>query len=161
MSVAQAAFLAGLVLVLFAVVAFSAFVLRAAAARGGTISAGLLVPRAGRAELGRAAFLAHRITGFAIFAFLALHILDIGLYSVSHRLYDDAQSLYGTAPLRVFECGLLLAVLFHTGNGLRLVAIDAGRLPAIWARRLLVAVLAVVAVSGAGGSALILAPLVT
>jgi succinate dehydrogenase / fumarate reductase, cytochrome b subunit len=161
MSAAQLAFLAGLILVLLAVVAFSAFVLRAAAAGGGTLSAGLLVPRASRAELGRVAFLAHRITGFAIFAFLALHILDIGLYSISHRLYDDVQSLYGTAPLRVFECGLLLAVLFHTGNGLRLLVIDAGRLPAIWAQRLLVVVLVVVAVSGAGGSALILAPLVT
>jgi succinate dehydrogenase / fumarate reductase cytochrome b subunit len=101
------------------------------------------------------------VTGFAIFAFLVLHVLDIGLYSVSHGLYDDVQGLYGSAPLRAFECGLLLAVLFHTGNGLRLLAVDAGRLSAAWSRRLLVAVLAACALAGAAGSALILQPVLS
>jgi succinate dehydrogenase cytochrome b subunit len=152
----QVAFVAGLLLVLLAVVAFSITVVRSAA-RGGRV--GLFGSRSEHAELGRAAFLAHRLTGFAIFAFLALHILDIGLDSVSHRLYDEVQKLYGTAPLRVFECGLLLAVLFHTGNGLRLLVLDGWRLSPVWSRRLLVVVLGVGALAGAGGSALILAPL--
>jgi succinate dehydrogenase / fumarate reductase cytochrome b subunit len=158
MSAVQVSFLVGLVLVLAAVLAFAAVVVRGAAA-GDASTLGLLAPRADHAELGRTAYLAHRITGFAIFAFLLLHVLDVGLYSLSHRLYDEVQTLYGSAPLRVFECGLLLAVLFHTGNGLRLLAIDVARLSAAWSRRLLVAVLAVAAVAGAAGSALILAPL--
>ena len=111
------------------------------------------------AELGRAAFLAHRISGLAIFAFLALHVLDIGLYSVSHRLYDQIQVLYGSVPLRLFECLLLFAVLFHTANGLRLIALDAAP-HARWPRRLLPGLLAVVTIGGAAGSALILAPVI-
>jgi succinate dehydrogenase / fumarate reductase cytochrome b subunit len=155
----QLAFLAGLALVLLAVLAFAAIVVRAAAVAGDTSTFRLFASHSEHGELGRAAFLAHRVTGFAIFAFLALHVIDIGLYSVSQRLYDEVQKLYGSAPLRVFECGLLFAVLFHTGNGLRLLAIDAGRLSAVWSRRLLVAAVAVAAVAGTAGSVLILAPL--
>jgi succinate dehydrogenase / fumarate reductase cytochrome b subunit len=113
----------------------------------------------GRTELGRAAFLAHRISGLAIFAFLGLHVLDIGLYGISHRLYDQIQRLYGSVPLRLFECLLLFAVLFHTCNGLRLIALDAAP-QARWPRRLLPGVLGVVAIGGAAGSALILAPVI-
>jgi succinate dehydrogenase / fumarate reductase cytochrome b subunit len=154
----QALFLAGLAIVLVTVVGFAVVVIGGAAG-GRPAATRLLAQRPGHAELGRAAHLAHRITGFAIFAFLALHVLDVGLYSVSRRLYDGVQTLYGSAPLRVFECGLLVAVVFHTANGLRLLAIDAGRLSASASRRLLVAAVAITAAAGAAGSVLILAPL--
>lgn len=152
MSAVQIAFAAGLATVLASVVAFAALVV-------GTGGAGRLL-RAPRdhAELGRAAFVAHRLTGFAVFAFLALHILDVGLYSVSHRLYDEVQSLYGTAPVRVFECGLLFAILFHVGNGLRLLTLDATGLGLHAARRMLVAVVTLTVVAGVAGSVLILRP---
>jgi len=153
----QIAFSAGLLIVLAAVTVFSGVVLRSAA-RGGGAGFGLLSGRSDHGELGRAAFLAHRLTGFAILAFLCLHILDVGLYSFSHRLYNDVQHLYGTAPLRVFECGLLFAILFHTGNGLRLLAVDALTTSAARARQLLWLVIAIAATLGAAGSALILAP---
>lgn len=155
----QVAFSAGLLIVLAAVTVFSAVVLRSAARGGRAAGFGLLSGRSDFGELGRAAFIAHRLTGFAIFAFLSLHILDVGLYSVSHDLYDDVQYLYGTAPLRVFECGLLFAILFHTGNGLRLLAVDAFTTSAARARQLLWAVIVVAAVGGTFGSALILAPI--
>lgn len=157
MNAVQVGFVVGLLLVLFGVSAFAGLVIRSAARGGRTAGLGLLGARSDHAELGRAAFLAHRISGFAIFAFLALHILDIGLYSVSHGLYDDVQRLYGSTPLRLFECGLLFAVLFHTGNGLRLLALDLAASPR-WSRRLLRLVIATVALVGAAGSALILAP---
>jgi succinate dehydrogenase / fumarate reductase cytochrome b subunit len=159
MSGVQIAFLAGLVAVLAAVAAFSAVVVRSAVRGGRAAGLGLFGSHTEHSRLGRGAFLAHRLTGFAIFAFLCLHILDVGLYSVSRRLYDDVQPLYGSAPLRVFESGLLFAVLFHTGNGLRLLAVDVVRLSAVWTRRLLQLVIAVSAASGVAGSALILSPL--
>jgi succinate dehydrogenase / fumarate reductase, cytochrome b subunit len=155
----QIAFSAGLVLVLAAVSVFSAVVLRSAARGGRAAGFGLLNGRSDFGELGRVAFIAHRLTGFAIFAFLSLHILDVGLYSVSPALYDDVQHLYGTAPLRVFECGLLFAILFHTGNGLRLLAVDLFTTSAARARQLLWAVIATAAAAGTLGSALILAPI--
>ena len=158
MNAIQIAFSAGLVIVLAAVSAFSAAVLRSAARGGRAAGFGLLSGRSDYGELGRVAFIAHRLTGFAIFGFLSLHILDVGLYSVSHALYDDVQHLYGTAPLRVFECGLLFAILFHTGNGLRLLAVDLFTTSAARARQLLWIVIATAATVGTLGSALILAP---
>jgi succinate dehydrogenase / fumarate reductase, cytochrome b subunit len=159
-SVIELAFLSGLLLVLAAVVAFSTAVLRNTIRGGRAVRIGLAGRGADHSSLGRAAFLAHRLTGFGIFAFLCLHILDVGLYSVSHRLYDEVQPLYGSAPLRVLECGLLFAILFHTGNGLRLLAVDlVPGLSVAWARRLLQLVIAVGALGGLAGSALILTPL--
>jgi succinate dehydrogenase / fumarate reductase cytochrome b subunit len=155
----QVAFSVGLLIVLAAVGVFSTVVLRSAARGGRAAGFSLLSGRSDFGELGRVAFIVHRLTGFGIFAFLGLHILDVGLYSVSRDLYDDVQHLYGTPPLRVFECGLLFAILFHTGNGLRLVAVDAFTTSAARARQLLWAVIAVAATLGTLGSALILAPI--
>ena len=77
-----------------------------------------------RSEANRLAFYTHRLSGIAIFAFLALHIIDVSLFAISADLYDDVHELYGTVVMRVFECGLLFALLFHALNGLRLIAID-------------------------------------
>lgn len=167
MPASQLLFLAGLSVVLVAVVGFGAIVVAAAVRTGGGshLSAGLLRrfarPGAERAELHRWAFYLHRITGFAIFAFLCLHIVDVSTYALSPPLYDELHALYGTAPMRLFEVGLLLAILFHTLNGLRLVAVDVADLGLESSRRALVAVLALTVVLGAAGGAVILAPVLT
>ena len=150
MTPAQVLFAAALVAVLVVSTGAATFVI--AAARNGK-------RHGDHAELGRVAFLAHRLSGFLIFAFLLLHILDISLFSLSHRMYDQIQRLYGSAPLRAFECALLFAVLFHTCNGLRLIALDAAP-GARWPTRLLPLVLVIVAAAGTAGSALILAPVI-
>ena len=76
-----------------------------------------------KGRTGQWAFVLHRITGFLVFFFLLLHIVDVSL--VQHpRLYDEVHALYGNILLRLFECGLLLALLYHSLNGLRIVAID-------------------------------------
>lgn len=72
---------------------------------------------------GQWAFLAHRVTGFLVFAFLMLHIVDVSLVRWP-ALYDDVHRLYGNVLLRLFEVGLLFALLFHALNGLRLIAVD-------------------------------------
>lgn len=159
MNAAQALFLIGLAAVLIAVAVFGWLVASSATRGGRAARLGLAGSATEHARDGRVAFLAHRVTGFAIFAFLFLHVADVALYSVSHRLYDDVQSLYGSAPLRLFECGLLFAVLFHTGNGLRLLMIDVIRLSRTWTRRLLRIVVVVAFAGTAAGSAVILAPL--
>jgi len=155
MNIPQVVFLCGLALVLTAVAAFTTIIVRSAS-RGGV---GVLGGRTDYARGGRAAFLAHRLTGFGIFAFLSLHILDVAAYSVSKRVYDDVQPIYGSPALRVFECALLFAILFHTGNGLRLLAVDLARLSPSATSFLLRLVVAVVGVAGTAGSVLILAPL--
>lgn len=164
MTALQGLFLAGLTGVLVAVVGFAAVVVRSAARTGGGphITAGFVRhfarPGRERAEVHRWAFYLHRISGFAIFAFLCLHIVDVSTYALSPARYDELHMLYGTAPMRVFEAGLLVAILFHTLNGLRLVAVDVVDLGIDASRRALMVVAALTALLGAAGGAVIVAP---
>jgi succinate dehydrogenase / fumarate reductase cytochrome b subunit len=167
MTFAQGLFLVGLTLVSLAVVGFGAIV-AVGAARSGSGSyltrdffRRLQRSPAERAEMDRWAFYAHRVSGFAVFAFLLLHVVDVALYAVSHDLYDEVHELYGSLVLRLFECGLLFAILFHAFNGLRVLAIDLANLGVATSRRLLVAAVALTAIVGLAGSAVILAPAVT
>lgn len=76
-----------------------------------------------RGRSGQWAFVAHRISGFLVFFFLLLHIVDVSLVA-RPRLYNEVHELYGNVVLRLFEVGLLGALLFHSFNGLRVVMID-------------------------------------
>jgi succinate dehydrogenase / fumarate reductase, cytochrome b subunit len=163
-TLAQLLFLAGLTAVLLAVVWFGVVVVAAAArADGGPRPKLGLVhrlqrPPEERREGNRWAFYAHRLTGFAIFAFLCLHIADVSTYAFSRGLYAELHDLYGSAPMRAFESALLFAILFHTLNGLRIFAVDLADLGAAAARRALTAVVGLTVLAGTAGSAVILGP---
>jgi succinate dehydrogenase / fumarate reductase cytochrome b subunit len=73
---------------------------------------------------GQWAFVGHRISGVLVFLFLLLHIVDVSLINISTEIYDEVHELYGNVVLRLFEVGLLFALLFHSLNGLRIVALD-------------------------------------
>jgi succinate dehydrogenase / fumarate reductase cytochrome b subunit len=77
-----------------------------------------------RAKSGQWAFVSHRVTGFLVFMFLLLHIVDVSLVNIDTELYDRVHELYGNILLRLFECGLLLALLYHSLNGIRIVLVD-------------------------------------
>ncbi len=77
-----------------------------------------------RSKSGQWAFVMHRITGFLVFMFLLLHVVDVSLVNASPTLYNEVHDLYGNVLLRIFEIGLLGALLFHAFNGLRIVMID-------------------------------------
>lgn len=162
MSAIETGFLVALAAVLAAVGWFAAVMVRAALrADGGPRPTRALVARMlrtpeERAELNRWAFYLHRISGVAIFGFLCLHILDVGTYTVSRGLYDELHGVYGSLPMRIFESTLLAAILFHTFNGLRILAIDAADLGAVAASRALGGVVALTVVLGAAGSVVIL-----
>lgn len=76
-----------------------------------------------RGKAGQWSFVAHRVTGFLVFIFLLLHVVDV---SLAHwpRVYDEVHAVYGNGLLRLFEVGLLFALLYHSLNGLRIVVID-------------------------------------
>jgi succinate dehydrogenase / fumarate reductase cytochrome b subunit len=76
-----------------------------------------------RGKSGQWAFLFHRFTGFGIFLFLMLHVVDVSLVQ-DRRLYNEVHALYGNIFMRVFEVGLLFALIYHALNGLRIVLID-------------------------------------
>jgi succinate dehydrogenase / fumarate reductase, cytochrome b subunit len=76
-----------------------------------------------KGRAGQWAFVLHRITGFLVFFFLLLHIVDVSLVT-KPELYDEVHALYGNVFMRLFECGLLFALIFHALNGLRIVIVD-------------------------------------
>jgi succinate dehydrogenase / fumarate reductase, cytochrome b subunit len=77
-----------------------------------------------RGKSGQWAFVLHRITGFLVFMFLLLHVVDVSLINIDTDLYNEVHDLYGNVLLRLFEVGLLAALVFHALNGLRIVMID-------------------------------------
>jgi succinate dehydrogenase / fumarate reductase cytochrome b subunit len=164
-TLAQALFVVALIGVLITVVGFGFVMIYSAARSGGGgsyLNARLLhrLQRSPeeRAEFNRWAFYAHRFTGFAVFAFLCLHIVDISLYAFAPEAFDEVHALYGWTPMRLFECVLLFAILFHTFNGLRILAIDVVDLGSRASRRLLAGALLLTALLGLSGSAIIMAP---
>jgi succinate dehydrogenase / fumarate reductase cytochrome b subunit len=76
-----------------------------------------------RGKSGQWAFLLHRFTGFAIFLFLMLHVVDVSLVQ-DKRLYNEVHALYSNIFMRLFEVGLLFALVYHALNGLRIVLLD-------------------------------------
>ena len=165
MTLAQALFVVALIGILIAVVGFGFVMIYSAARSGGggfyldpSILHRLQRSPEERAEFNRWAFYAHRFTGFAVFAFLCLHIVDVSLYAFSPEAFDEVHALYGWTPMRLFECGLLFAILFHTFNGLRILAIDVADLGSSASRRLFAGALVLTALLGLSGSAIIMAP---
>jgi succinate dehydrogenase / fumarate reductase cytochrome b subunit len=62
-------------------------------------------------------WVAHRITGVAVFFFLFVHVLDTALVRVSPDAYDRVIATYKTPLVNLLEVGLVGAVLFHALNG--------------------------------------------
>lgn len=166
MRLPQFVFFCGFAVVTLAIIAFGLVVLRAAKADDGgpfpsrALLARLARPGQERAELHRWAFYLHRISGVALFAFLCLHVADIGLYGISRDLYDQVHQVYGSAPMRVAEVVLLFGLLFHTFNGLRLIAVDIADWGLAAATRALYVVIGVTVLLGCIGSVFILGPVI-
>lgn len=166
MTTAQFTFLSAFTLVNIVIIAVTVMVIREARrVDGGALWSKTLLRKLGRlpserTEVNRLAFYTHRLSGIAIFAFLALHIIDVSLFAFSAELYNDVHELYGTVVMRLFECGLLFALLFHALNGLRLIAIDAWDLGSVTATRILNGVVVVSLVATVLGSIVIMRPVV-
>ena len=77
---------------------------------------------------GMLTWMLHRITGVLIFAFLFAHILDTAMVAVpadpAGAYYDGVVSVYHHPVIRLMEIGLVVAVVFHAMNGLRITIID-------------------------------------
>jgi succinate dehydrogenase / fumarate reductase cytochrome b subunit len=76
-----------------------------------------------RGKTGQWAFVLHRVTGFLVMMFILLHIVDGSTLS-DPKVYNEIHQLYGNIFLRLFEVGLLFALLYHALNGLRVIMID-------------------------------------
>lgn len=66
----------------------------------------------------------HRITGASIFFFLFVHVTDTALVRVSPEAYNQIIDTYKTPIIGLMEIGLVVAVLYHALNGVRVILID-------------------------------------
>lgn len=77
-----------------------------------------------RGDPGMWSWVLHRITGATIFFFLFVHVLDTALVRVSPEAYNEVIETYKTPLVGLMEMGLVVAVLYHALNGLRVILID-------------------------------------
>jgi succinate dehydrogenase / fumarate reductase cytochrome b subunit len=66
----------------------------------------------------------HRITGVAVILFLFVHIVDTALVGWGPEAYDKVVQAYHNPIVHLLELGLVIAVLYHSLNGLKITLID-------------------------------------
>jgi succinate dehydrogenase / fumarate reductase cytochrome b subunit len=73
---------------------------------------------------GMLSFLFQRLTGIALVLYLFLHLLTIGAVRNGDIAFHDSIRAYDNFSGHIIEWLLLVCVLFHLINGLRIVAVD-------------------------------------
>jgi succinate dehydrogenase / fumarate reductase cytochrome b subunit len=66
----------------------------------------------------------HRVTGVAVILFLFMHVVDTALVGWGPEAYDKVVRAYANPIVHLLELGLVLAVLYHSLNGLKITLID-------------------------------------
>lgn len=82
---------------------------------------GVLRYRGGEQQL---AFIGHRISGLGTLLFLTIHILDTATVFFFPSLYPHAIEIYRSTPMMLGEMLLVVAVIAHGVNGLRVAFSD-------------------------------------
>jgi succinate dehydrogenase cytochrome b556 subunit len=77
-----------------------------------------------RGGTGQWTWLAHRISGVAVVYFLSLHIFETLQLARGVEAYNEATAVYKAHWFRPFEFLLVMAVVYHAFNGLRVMAFD-------------------------------------
>ncbi|MFC4124993.1 succinate dehydrogenase, cytochrome b556 subunit [Nocardia rhizosphaerae] len=77
-----------------------------------------------RGDPGMWSWALHRITGVTLFFFLFVHVLDTALVRVNPDTYNQTIEVYKSPIVALMEMGLVVAVLFHALNGVRVILVD-------------------------------------
>jgi succinate dehydrogenase / fumarate reductase, cytochrome b subunit len=77
-----------------------------------------------RGHEGQWSWLLHRITGVAVILFLFAHVVDTAVIGWGPEAYDRVTAAYKNPVVHVLELGLVLSVLYHSINGIRITLID-------------------------------------
>ena len=77
-----------------------------------------------RGHEGQWSWLFHRITGVAVILFLFAHVIDTAVVGWGPEAYNRVTAAYKNPVVHVLELGLVLAVLYHSINGLKITLIE-------------------------------------
>ena len=80
-------------------------------------------------SIGTFAFLANRIAGVAVAVYLITHIALLGTAARSRSGFDGLMQKLHAPFWLTLEMLLVLAIIFHASNGIRLILIDMGVQP--------------------------------
>ncbi len=77
-----------------------------------------------RGREGMWSWVAHRITGIAIFFFLLVHVLDTAVVRISPEAYNSIMGIYKNPIMGLGEAALVAAIVYHAFNGIRIILVD-------------------------------------
>lgn len=77
-----------------------------------------------RGRLGHYSWLAHRLSGLGILAYLIIHVWDTANATYNPAVYNWTVDLFKHPLFGVGEIMLLAALLYHAFNGIRLALLD-------------------------------------
>jgi succinate dehydrogenase / fumarate reductase, cytochrome b subunit len=75
-------------------------------------------------DVGQWAWILHRATGVGLVFFLLVHVFDIMLVGIGSDVYDHTVAFYANWFIIPMEIMLVGAVIYHTLNGLRVMAVN-------------------------------------
>jgi succinate dehydrogenase / fumarate reductase cytochrome b subunit len=105
---------------------------RTAAAKGSRGSHGKLY----RGREGQWSWVAHRVTGVIIILFLFAHVVDTAVVGWGPDAYNKVIRVYQNPIVGILEFALVVCVIYHALNGLRIMIIDFWPRAALWHRQL-------------------------
>ena len=77
-----------------------------------------------KGQSGMWSWLLHRITGLGLLLFLFIHIVDVSMISFGPNVYNQSVVLFDYWIVRLLSLSLVVAVLYHAFNGIRIMLID-------------------------------------
>jgi succinate dehydrogenase / fumarate reductase cytochrome b subunit len=77
-----------------------------------------------RGKEGQLAWIGHRLAGLGTLLFFMIHVVDTSFVFFWPNGYEHAIALYRSVPFLIGELFLMLAVIYHGVNGLRIALMD-------------------------------------
>ena len=68
----------------------------------------------------------HMVTGVALLSYIVIHTITMILLALGKEKFDHVMSLMHSPYILILEMFLLLSVLFHSLNGIRILFFNAG-----------------------------------
>lgn len=77
-----------------------------------------------RVSWAQLAWFGHRASGLGVLLFLFLHVVETSTVLAGPEVYDFTQGFYKNLPAKLGETVLVAALVYHSLNGLRVIAMD-------------------------------------
>ena len=87
------------------------------------------------------AWLGHRLSGIGVLVYLFTHIVENATLSLGPDVYNTTQTWFHNLPVRLGEILLMAALVYHSLNGLRVIAMDFWPATTAWYRPVTYAVI--------------------